>query len=83
MFLSHLRAQKFLTDRFHSLTFLNRGQIRQNYAIKGDQVTDCLLSAFCGCCSIIQHEKEVLHKQAAGGIQQGYQAPVGMTTAPQ
>ncbi|EPE27729.1 PLAC8 family protein [Glarea lozoyensis ATCC 20868] len=63
------------------LTFLKRGELRESYNLKGDHVTDCLLSAFCGCCTLIQHEKEVIAKQrAAGLVSQGYQAPAGMTT---
>jgi hypothetical protein len=63
-----------------SITFLKRGEIRQKYAIKGDPVTDCLISAFCNCCAVIQQEKEVVHKQFTGAIEQGYQAPQPMTT---
>jgi hypothetical protein len=60
---------------------MKRGEIRQSYNIKGDTVTDCLLSAFCHCCALIQQEKEVIAKQQqAGLVSQGYQAPVGMTT---
>jgi len=63
------------------LTFMKRSEIRQSYNIKGDSVTDCLFSAFCHCCALIQQEKEVIAKQQqAGLVSQGYQAPVGMTT---
>ncbi|KAG9234656.1 PLAC8 family-domain-containing protein [Amylocarpus encephaloides] len=63
------------------LTFMNRSEIRAANNIRGDHLTDCLFSAFCGCCTLIQQEKEVLAKQrAAGTISQGYQAPAGMTT---
>ncbi|RDL31174.1 PLAC8 family protein [Venustampulla echinocandica] len=61
------------------LTFLKRGEIRENYHIQGDALTDCLFSAFCGCCSVIQHEKEVLAKLSQQGVvSQGYQAPAAM-----
>lgn len=63
------------------LTLLKRGEIREEHNIKGDHLTDCLFSAFCQCCTLIQQEKEVVAKQrAAGLINEGYQAPAGMTT---
>ncbi|KAH6672498.1 PLAC8 family-domain-containing protein [Halenospora varia] len=61
------------------LTFLKRSEIREEYKIKGDAVTDCLFSAFCQCCAIIQQEKEIIGKHRQQGISQGYQAPAGMT----
>lgn len=33
---------------------LTRGEIRRRYAIPGNCCLDCLLSYFCGCCSVTQ-----------------------------
>ncbi|KAF4625936.1 hypothetical protein G7Y89_g12227 [Cudoniella acicularis] len=63
------------------LTFLKRQEIREEYHLKGDAVTDCLFSAFCQCCTLVQQEKEVIAKQREAGVtSQGYQAPAAMTT---
>ncbi|KAG4437190.1 hypothetical protein IFR05_007346 [Cadophora sp. M221] len=60
------------------LEFLKRSEIRAKYAIRGDALTDGLLSFCCGCCSIIQGEKEVIGRQQTAGMGQGYVAPQGM-----
>ncbi|TVY27993.1 Protein plant cadmium resistance 7-like [Lachnellula hyalina] len=67
--------------RVHSLTFLKRSEIRSAYNIQGDHMIDCLSSAFCHCCALIQQEKEVIRKNAlrASDQDKGYQAPVGMS----
>jgi len=65
------------------LQFLKRGELREQYNIKGDQLTDCLLSACCHCCVLIQHDKEIVHRQVAEGKSQGYAAPQAMKAAPQ
>jgi hypothetical protein len=64
---------------------MKRGEIRDRYNIRGDAVTDCLLSWCCHCCSLIQQEKEVIGRQRqAGLVQQGYAAPpTGMVAEPQ
>lgn len=66
------------------LTLMKRMEIRETYHIKGDTVTDCLFSAFCHCCALIQQEKEVIAKQTQQGLVSnvGYQAPAGMSANP-
>jgi len=66
----------------HSFQFLKRQEVRAKYNIRGDTVTDALFSCFCGCCSIIQDEKEVIARQAAAGAG-GYAKPEGMVAGPQ
>ncbi|KAH8594697.1 PLAC8 family-domain-containing protein [Bisporella sp. PMI_857] len=60
------------------LTFFKRGEIREKYNIKGNQLEDCLFSAFCGCCVLVQQEKEIIGRQSIAATQ-GYQAPPTMT----
>ena len=38
---------------------ITRGKLRHQDGIKGNGCTDCLTSAFCGCCALVQEEKEV------------------------
>jgi len=65
------------------LAFLKRKETREQYHIKGDTVTDCLLSYCCHCCALIQIEKETC---ARTGLPYtpvaGYVAPQGMNAAP-
>ncbi|CAG8949716.1 hypothetical protein HYFRA_00004034 [Hymenoscyphus fraxineus] len=61
------------------LSCMKRTEIRESYNIRGDNVTDCLLSWCCNCCTLMQQEKEVIAKQKSGVVKQGYQAPTGMT----
>lgn len=72
-----------LTEPLNSLQFIKRGELREQYGIKGDQLTDCLYSACCHCCVLIQQDKEIVHRQVAAGQTQGYVAPQGMKAAPQ
>lgn len=52
-----------------------RTEIREKYGIKGDGTSDCCAAYWCACCTLIQHEKEVKVRTAAGPITQGYHAP--------
>jgi len=58
---------------------IKRGELRQQYNIKGDQMSDCLTSWCCGCCVLIQQEKEVIARQSAAGQNVGYTKTEGMT----
>ena len=37
---------------------ITRSKLRHQHGIKGNGCTDCLTSAFCGCCALVQEEKE-------------------------
>jgi len=65
------------------LQFIKRGELRQAYNIKGDQMTDCLYSCLCHCCVLIQHDKEIVARQVEAGQSQGYAAPKAMEAHPQ
>jgi len=63
---------------------LKRREIRDQFSIKGDEVEDCIVSACCPVCSLVQQEKEVINRQHAsenarpmGGVrdQEGYVPP--------
>jgi len=56
--------------------FLKRGEIREKYGIKGDSTSDCCTSYWCGCCAVIQAEKEVQRRTNGphAAILEGYQA---------
>ncbi|KAI9641050.1 hypothetical protein NHQ30_010478 [Ciborinia camelliae] len=61
-------------------TFLQRRQIREKYAIGGESdLKDIALSWCCHCCTLMQHEKEVVMRtQGGGNVEQGYQRPEPM-----
>jgi len=61
------------------LTMMKRGEIREKYDIKGDQMSDCLMSWCCGCCALIQQEKEIIARQESAGQSVGYAKTPGMT----
>lgn len=52
---------------------LKRGEIREQYGIKGSGFNDCCISYWCGCCALIQQDNEVKARTARGPITQGYQ----------
>jgi len=55
-----------------------RGSIRHKYGIDSNGCNDCLLSWCCGCCTLIQEDKEVRSQDERGPMmQQGYGAPNG------
>jgi len=61
---------------------MQRGDIRKRFGINGGGCTDCLASACCTCCVVIQSEKEVVERTSAGNGA-GYVAPQGMMAQPQ
>jgi Cys-rich protein (TIGR01571 family) len=42
------------------LQCLNRGSTREKYGIEGSTFGDCCASCWCGCCTLIQEEKEAV-----------------------
>ena len=36
-----------------------RGEIRNRYSIPGSYFGDCCMSCWCGCCTLIQEQKEL------------------------
>jgi len=58
---------------------MQRADIRQKYNLQGDFVTDLLTSCCCGCCSLIQQEKEVEYREKELGSKVGYTKPETMS----
>jgi hypothetical protein len=56
---------------------VKRREIRNTFALKGDEVEDCLMSSCCACCALVQQEKEVLGRQRAMGFGPQHQAEMG------
>ena len=54
-----------------------RGSIRRKYGIESSGVNDCLLSCCCGCCTLIQEDKEIKSHEQEPMVQTGYAAPNG------
>ncbi|KAH7155485.1 PLAC8 family-domain-containing protein [Dactylonectria estremocensis] len=53
---------------------MKRGEIRERYGIAGSGMNDCCASYWCGCCALIQQDKEVKARSAQGPVTQGYQS---------
>ncbi|KXH38763.1 PLAC8 family protein [Colletotrichum nymphaeae SA-01] len=63
---------------------MKRGEIRERFGIKGSGGSDCCVSYWCGCCALIQQDKEVQARLSTGPIVQGYQPQKeGMHMPPQ
>ncbi|PGH10241.1 hypothetical protein AJ79_05496 [Helicocarpus griseus UAMH5409] len=74
--------ERFGITQTHLEKFLKMepGHIKAKHNIEESMVQDCLSAFFCPCCTLVQEEKEVLARQAAG--QTGYQKPSGMNYPP-
>jgi len=62
---------------------MQRADVRRKYNLAGNCLTDLALSCCCGCCSIIQQEKEseLREKEISGAAQ--YKNASTMDYAPQ
>lgn len=63
------------------VTAMQRADIREKYNLEGDCISDLALSWCCGCCTLIQSDKEVAYRQLNGGAQpqqQQYKPQEGM-----
>lgn len=56
---------------------ISRGNIRRQYGIKGNDCSDCLTSCFCGCCALVQEDREVKAQEKEDGK---YAAPGAAAT---
>jgi len=59
---------------------MQRAEVRNKYNLQGSCLGDIALTLCCGCCSLVQQEKEAAHREPliAGGNKQQYQASEGM-----
>lgn len=61
---------------------LQRAEVRAKYGLEGNCISDILLSCCCGCCSLIQQDKEAEHREALlaqGGHKEQYATQQGMS----
>jgi len=58
---------------------MQRSDIRRKYNLQGDCITDLLMSCCCGCCSLIQQEKEVEFREKEMEGKEGYAKPEAMS----
>ena len=61
---------------------VQRADIRKKYNLQGDCVTDLLTTCCCGCCSLIQEDKEAefREKELAEKVNvTGFTKPQGMS----
>ncbi|RMZ85366.1 hypothetical protein DV737_g805, partial [Chaetothyriales sp. CBS 132003] len=76
---THHRIRK--DSNLHGYNFVNasRIDIRNKYNLQGSFVTDLLTSCCCGCCSIIQQDKEAaVREKEIHEKEQGYGKVQGM-----
>ncbi len=58
---------------------MKRSEIRERFGIEGSGMDDCCIAYWCGCCALIQQDKEVEARLTPGGaVSQGYQAQQSM-----
>jgi len=65
------------------LNTLKRSELREKYHIEGSIVEDCALSWCCGCCAVIQQDKEVRTRLSADVVTSGYQTTPSMAVSGQ
>ncbi|EGG22491.1 hypothetical protein DFA_04619 [Cavenderia fasciculata] len=54
---------------FPCASCINRRRIRQNYDIVGNDIGDCCCTCLCGCCTVVQHARELdLKGDRPGGL---------------
>lgn len=61
---------------------LQRADIRKKYNLQGTFITDVFTACCCGCCSLVQQDKEVEYREGLlgrAGNDAGYQATEEMS----
>ncbi|KAJ5338011.1 hypothetical protein N7541_010002, partial [Penicillium brevicompactum] len=56
---------------------ITRGEMRQQHGIEGSCCGDCCVSFWCGCCALVQEEKEMELRTRPSLV--GYQKTNGMS----
>ena len=58
---------------------LQRADLREKYNLQGSCLVDLATACCCGCCDLIQQDKEAEYREAQGaGATEGYKANEGM-----
>lgn len=58
---------------------LQRANIREKYNLQGSCLVDIATACCCGCCDLIQQEKEAAHRDTAVSGEHGYKTNEEMT----
>ncbi|KXX77772.1 Protein PLANT CADMIUM RESISTANCE 9 [Madurella mycetomatis] len=59
---------------------MQRADIRTKHNLEGSCLFDIATSCCCGCCSIVQQDKEAADRELGNGaVQEAYKAPSGMS----
>lgn len=51
---------------------LQRANLREKYNLQGSCLVDLAAACCCGCCDLVQQDKEAEFREAQAPIQQGY-----------
>ncbi|KAJ3498483.1 hypothetical protein NLG97_g1089 [Lecanicillium saksenae] len=65
---------------------MQRQSIREKYNLEGNCIEDIARSYCCGCCTIMQNDKEAQHREhllSQGSVQEQYKTTEGMNYPPQ
>ncbi|RYO74287.1 hypothetical protein DL766_007016 [Monosporascus sp. MC13-8B] len=66
---------------------MQRADVRKKYNLEGSCLLDIAASCCCGCCSLVQQDKEAAHREplvnGSADTQQEYQTSNGMEYKPQ
>ncbi|KAM3517422.1 hypothetical protein NHJ13051_008994 [Beauveria bassiana] len=65
---------------------MQRQMIREKYNLEGNCIEDIARTFCCGCCSIVQHDKEAQHRERLlrqGSVDEQYKTTPGMSYPPQ
>lgn len=60
---------------------MQRAEIREKFNLEGSCMSDLARAYCCGCCDLMQQEKEVAERAplvASQGVKEGYAAPGAM-----
>jgi hypothetical protein len=62
---------------------MQRADLRTKHNLQGSCLLDIATACCCGCCQLVQNDKEAEYREQLlasqqGGVQQGYQAAGGM-----
>lgn len=59
---------------------MQRADLRTKHNLQGSCLLDIATACCCGCCQLVQADKEAEYRELnSQGVQQGYQATGGMT----
>ena len=57
---------------------MQRADIRDKFHLEGNCLSDLAISCCCGCCTLVQQDKEVAYRQLNAAPKDQYQPQAGM-----